>query len=470
MNKIKRTLMSMIVYLTVFCLTAIFNIQKPFYTNEGNQSKVVDSISTKSNPLVEETQEIEIQSFSYSINQTNNQYQEVEATQVDQAETENDQENNLLSTQTDAAEEVLDASAKVSVQEQSRTAIMAASSDELSETTISSSSTESATSEPEVAKSTDTNVVEEPEPEALYSNIGISVAKSFVNIREKASTESGVLGKLYRDSAAEILDTEGDWYYVESGSVKGYVNSEYIETGIPDAELIEKYSKLRISVEVDGLNVREEPTTESKKLTVIYQNETFPVMEIKDDWIKIDITDDNVIGYVKTEFAELLVDFTKAVSKEEEQEILQLQAELRAKKETEVKYRDEVNCSEEDLKLLACLVHSEAGTQSYEGKLAVANIVLNRVKSSKYANTIKGVIYQSGQFSVAASGSLAKQLANFDNFNSNSQRLSIKAAKAALEGANNIGSRLYFHSYKAAVKKGYDEKSTSVKFGDHLFW
>ncbi|MHB8127453.1 MAG: SH3 domain-containing protein [Mobilitalea sp.] len=462
MNKIKRTLMSMIVFLTMFCLTAIFNIHLPFYTNEGVRLNVNDTITTKSQALVEETQEIEIQSFSYSINQTVDQYLESNDTPVSQAKTDNDQENYLLSTQTDAAEEVLEDSMEVFTQEQSRTAIMSAPSDELSETSITSSSTENASSE--------TEEVEEPQPEALYSNIGISVAESFVNIREEASTEGSVLGKLYRDSAAEILDTKGDWYYVESGSVKGYVKSEYIKTGISDAKLIEKYSKLRISVEVDGLNVREEPTTESKKLTVIYQNETFPVIELKDDWVKIDITDDNVIGYIKTEFAEVLVDFTNAISKEEEQKILQLEAEARAKKETEVKYRDEVNCSAEDIKLLACLVHSEAGTQSYEGKLAVANIVLNRVKSSKYANTIKGVIYQSGQFSVAASGSLAKQLANFNNYSSNSQQLSIKAAKAALEGANNIGSRLYFHTYKSAVSKGYDEKSTSVKLGDHLFW
>ena len=135
-----------------------------------------------------------------------------------------------------------------------------------------------------------------------------------------------------------------------------------------------------------------------------------------------------------------------------------------------MKHQDGVNYSNAELKLLACLVHSEAGTQSYEGKLAVANVVLNRVESSKYPDSIKSVIYQSGQFSVAASGSLSKQLDNYDNYCSTSQSLSIKAAKAALEGSNNIGTRLYFHSYKAAVNKGYDEKSTSVKLGDHLFW
>ena len=100
------------------------------------------------------------------------------------------------------------------------------------------------------------------------------------------------------------------------------------------------------------------------------------------------------------------------------------------------------------------MVHAEAGNQSYEGKLAVANVVLNRMKSKKYPNTIEAVIYQPGQFSVAKSGSLDKQLKNYENYSSKSQQLTLKATKAALSGENIIGNRLFFHAYIAAVKKG----------------
>lgn len=62
---------------------------------------------------------------------------------------------------------------------------------------------------------------DEPVEEAKYANIGISNAKDYVNIRKSANTDSEILGKLYRDSAATILSTEGEWYYVESGSVVG---------------------------------------------------------------------------------------------------------------------------------------------------------------------------------------------------------------------------------------------------------
>lgn len=335
--------------------------------------------------------------------------------------------------------------------------------------------------EPTVSE-VDTAPVEELEPKpSIYSDIGISIANSYVNIRDKATTNSEINGKLHKNSAAKILDSVDDWYYIESGSVRGYVKTTYIKTGLPDEELIEKYGILRISVNTDGLNVREEPDIESNKMTVVYQNELYPVINLQDEWLKVDITDDRIIGYVHRDYVDLLVDFEEAVSKEEEEELIKLQEEEqerlkekqneeRIKKETEIKYRDEVDYAKEELKLLASLVHAEAGNQSYEGKLAVANVVLNRVKSKKYPDTIKDVIYQPGQFTVANSGSLAKQLERYADYTSNSQLLSVKASKAALSGANNIDNRLYFNAYKSAVKKGYDQKKNSVKIDNHLFW
>ncbi len=404
MHKTKQTLISMIVFFTVFCLTVIINIQIPFSTTRGNNSKAEDVIIAQPNALAEDTNEstedISIQSSE-------------EITQFSFSEP------------------------LVEPQEQ----IMLPAEDEISEP-----------------------------PKALYANIGISIANSYVKVRKEASTESEVLGKLYKDSAVEVLETKGDWYYVESGHVKGYVTTEYIKTGIPDDELIEKYGVKSIVVAVDGLNVRIDPSTEAKKLTCVYMNETYPVLETKDDWVKIEIPDEGISGYVKTEFTEIIVDFKKAITKEEEEKLQQIEEENRIKKETQIQYDGGVSYSQTDLKLLACLIHSEAGTQCYEGKLAVANVVLNRVKSSKYPDTIKAVVYQSGQFSVASSGSLQKQLDNYSSYSSKSQLLSIKAAKEALEGANNIGSRMYFHSYKAASRKGYDKKSNALKIEDHLFW
>lgn len=469
----KRTIFSMVVFLSVFWLSIVFDIERPSSTVQGDLTAVEDSmaiVETDTNNQADSR----IMSYSYDSSRTasygNKLYGARFALEdIEEAElTEASEESGLSADQT----ETPDTMAAANTQITSLTVDTSAAGEAVTPATqepqmeVNGVAQGSDNSQAETAEATE----EEKEVPSEYADIGISIASNYVNIREKPDTESVALGKLFKDAAAEIINTEGDWYYVESGSVKGYVKAEYIKTGIPDEELISRYGILRISVNVDGLNVRKEPTTESDKLTTVYQNERYPVVELQDQWVKVDITDDSAIGYVRRDLIELIVDFKKAVSKEEEAELIRLQAEERAKQETAVKYRDEVDYTEEDLKLLACLVHSEAGDQCYEGKLAVANVVLNRIKSSKYPNTLKKVIYQPGQFTVSSSGSLAKQLANYDNYTSNSQKLSIKAARAALEGANNIGKRLYFHSYKAAKRKGYVDKPNAVKIEDHLFW
>lgn len=443
----------MIVTLSVFCLSAIMYIPIPLTTaDKAAQTDSSQTVEAEAN--TDPTDDIEIEPFAYDTGTAIALWEEASmAAEIDVGTTE--------------IQEDIETAATTDTIRSTDTPENKAGTPDTAETSL----TETASADAVVAAKASPEVKEKEEPKkALYSNIGISVAEDFVNIRKDASTDSDILGKLYRNSAAEIIKTDGEWYLVESGSVKGYVKSDFIKTGIPDDELVEKYGELSIIVTVDGLNVREKKDTESSKLDVIYKNEVYPVLDTNNEWIKINITDDKIVGYIKKEFADIIVDFKDAVSKEEEEELQRLVAEEKARKETEVKQQESVSYSTEELKLLACLVHAEAGSQSYEGKLAVANIVLNRMKSSKYPDTMKAVIYQPGQFSVAHSGSLSKQLANYDNYNSSSQRLSIKAAKAALEGANNIGSRLYFHSYRSAVQKGYDEKESSVKLGDQLFW
>lgn len=71
----------------------------------------------------------------------------------------------------------------------------------------------------------------------------------------------------------------------------------------------------------------------------------------------------------------------------------------------------DTSVSESDLELMACIIQCEAEGEPYEGKLAVGSVVMNRVASSSFPNTVMGVIYQSGQFSPVASGRMAARLA-----------------------------------------------------------
>lgn len=136
-----------------------------------------------------------------------------------------------------------------------------------------------------------------------------------------------------------------------------------------------------------------------------------------------------------------------------------------------------------ELRLLSALIYSEAGNQSYKGKLAVGNVVLNRVKSSAFshANTVKEVIYDKKwgiQFSVIKKGSsgtspISRALNLYDNRSNTSGAAKenmlecIKAAKAALNGENNIGSYLSFNRKSSYLTNKY---SNHVIVGDHIFY
>lgn len=144
--------------------------------------------------------------------------------------------------------------------------------------------------------------------------------------------------------------------------------------------------------------------------------------------------------------------------------------------------------TEEELRLLSCLVYAEAGNQSYEGMLAVANVVLNRVKSQTYShvNTIEEVIYDKKwavQFSVTVKNKNGKSVLDralecydtgkFPGRNPEGEKKAmnraIKAAKAALNGENNLGDYLCFrlnNKNASSIKKKYNY----IIIGDHIFY
>ncbi len=129
------------------------------------------------------------------------------------------------------------------------------------------------------------------------------------------------------------------------------------------------------------------------------------------------------------------------------------------------------NYSKAELRLLSALIYCEAQSELYRGKLAVGIVVMNRVKSSRFPDTLKGVIYQKYQFSPVRSGSLRRALAEYDrgNFTSENEKECISAAKAALSGARSFTvngkkkdfSRFMFFSGRL---RGY-----TFKLGNHQF-
>jgi len=115
--------------------------------------------------------------------------------------------------------------------------------------------------------------------------------------------------------------------------------------------------------------------------------------------------------------------------------------------------------SSSNLNLLARLVYGEARGEPYTGQVAVAAVVLNRVKSSSFPNTISGVIYQSGAFDVVKDGQI--------NLTPNST--AIKAAQDALNGWDPSYGAIYYFNPATATNKWIWSRPHTVTIGNHRF-
>lgn len=119
-----------------------------------------------------------------------------------------------------------------------------------------------------------------------------------------------------------------------------------------------------------------------------------------------------------------------------------------------------VGYSEYEIDLLARLVRAEAESEPYQGKVAVACVVLNRVDSSAFPNTIKEVIYQKGQFQPVRNGEINKP-ADVD---------SIKAVNEALKEKRNVAAgSLFFYNPAIATSRWLDSRATTLVIGHHVF-
>ena len=139
---------------------------------------------------------------------------------------------------------------------------------------------------------------EEVKEESEFANIGISIAESYVRVREKASTDSEVAGKLYHGQIANIVKYQGDWVKIKSGNVEGYIMAEYLAIG-EDAEAVieENVSKIA-TVATETLKVREKKSVDSACLTLIPEGETYDVIAEYDKWVKISIDDGDIKGKI----------------------------------------------------------------------------------------------------------------------------------------------------------------------------
>lgn len=303
----------------------------------------------------------------------------------------------------------------------------------------------------------------EPEPETTTEPLGPSIydgylfadVKLYLNVRKEPTTESEIVGKLYVGDKATIVEQlDNGWSHITSGNVDGYVSNEYTVTGHEAEAYVIEEGLYVAKVTVSGLRIREEANIDCGYYGSAYKNQTFDAISEEDGWVKIKHStsaNPSGIAYLAAEYVELSYNFGEGITIEEEQEQIRLAKEAaeKAAREAFIKKilansqvinqanREPFSFSDEEIYLLACLVHEESGGEPYEGKLAVANVVLNRYLAG-YGDTLTEIIYAKNQFSTAQSGVLDKRLEKGPSDSC------VRAAKEAVAGVNNIGDYCHF--------------------------
>ena len=281
------------------------------------------------------------------------------------------------------------------------------------------------------------------------STLVMANVKNALNVRAEASGNSKKVGKLYKDCGGEILEQKDGWTKIQSGNLIGWAKDEYLLFGEEAKALAENVGRTIAITNADALNIRKEAHEEAEVLSVVSKGEIFDVTLVEENgWVRIEYEGQD--AFVLSQFVDL--DFKLDCGETNE--------EIKARKDAEREAKRYVNygeytTDEENLMLLAALIHCEAGGEPYEGQVAVGAVVMNRVRSKAYQDTIRGVIYASGQFSPAMSGKVDRVLASGKIYPS-----CIQAAVEALSGVSNVGDLTHFRR---------NDGRDGIVIGNHVF-
>lgn len=147
-----------------------------------------------------------------------------------------------------------------------------------------------------------------------YTNLGVcNVQENNLNIRQEPDENGKLVGKLPKNAACEVLESEGEWTHIVSGKVDGYVKTEYLVTGYNAKKKGEELASTVAVASANGLNIRELPNTDAEVVTQVAAGEELQVAELyNEEWIKVYLDDEEV--FVSRDYVELKSDLQTAVT------------------------------------------------------------------------------------------------------------------------------------------------------------
>ena len=165
-----------------------------------------------------------------------------------------------------------------------------------------------------------------------FANIAIANNKvtTYLNVRVEPSAEATILGKLYKNNAATVLEDLGDWYKISTGNMTGYIAAEYVTVG--DEDVCKAAATMTAVITTNALRLRKQPSTSAGVHTLLGTGQKVSVLEDNGDgWLKIKYK--SYIGYISADYADVTLTYTYGETLEEEK--ARIAAEKAAKKAAE---------------------------------------------------------------------------------------------------------------------------------------
>lgn len=253
-----------------------------------------------------------------------------------------------------------------------------------------------------------------------WENKAVADVKTYANVRAKASAEAKKVGVMPKGAAAKVLEKDGAWTKIASGEIEGFVKTDLLAFEEEAKNLYEETYGTQGSVTASSLRVRNKPSLDGKQIGSRQKGSTVEILDQEGEWYQIKNGESDA-AYVAEEYIEIKEATALTMAEYQKQQAT-------------------VSVSGGELDLLAAIIQCEAGGESHTGKVAVGAVIMNRVRSGQFPNSISEVVYQSGQFSPVASGKLSQVLSQ------GARSDCYQAAKEALSGSNPVGGALYFNS------------------------
>ena len=302
------------------------------------------------------------------------------------------------------------------------------------------------------------------EEEQLWQNRLMADVDNQMNVRAEASTDSEIVGRLRKGDVAEIVEIGEEWTHIKSGNVDGFVKNEYCVYGLDAMAYAKENIDTRAIVTGNSVRLREGATTDSGVVTSVSKGMLLIVdteAETVDGWVPVGYV--GKTRYISADYVDVEMPLSEAVTIAEEQEqAAKLAAEKARRRQEQFTEATEIineayDATTSEIMLMAAVIQCEAGGECYEGQVAVGAVILNRVRSSKYPNSISEVVYAPAQFTPASNGKVDRLLA------SGAIRQScIRAAQEAINGIDPTGGCVSFRQ----TKSGH----SGFVIGGHVFF